>query len=279
MKKILLAVDRDGLAESVVPAVVALASEPGAEVLVVHVVDPTARDSSWWDAAHVLSDVVVRLAEEGIKAEGQARDGSRKEVAVQIVNAAKEMHADLIALGSHGRGDIGGLLLGSVGHKVAGLTTVPLLLARPTPGAEAARRLAKIAVAVDRSPETGPAVDLALEIARGRSVEVLLIHAMNNVVVEGGAYLEPDEEVEALLRQHAARFRAADIKVSTEVLDGFGPLSTRIADAASAWAADLVVVGSRRLGEFSALVQGSTSHGVIAEADRPVLLAGKPEKA
>lgn len=279
MKKILLAVDRDGLAESVVPAVVALASEPGAEVMVVHVVDPTAPDSSWWDAAHVLSNVVVRLAQEGVKAEGQARDGSRREVAVQIATAAREMDADLIALGSHGRGDIGGLLLGSVGHKVASLTTAPLLLARPTPGAEAAKRLAKIVVAVDRSPETGPAVDLALQIARGRSVEVRLVHAMNNVVVEGGAYLEPDAEVEALLQQVAGRFRAAGVPVSTEILDGFGPLSTRIADAAAAWSADLVVVGSRRLGELSALVQGSTSHGVIAEADRPVLVAGKPGKA
>ena len=279
MKKILLAVDRAGLAESVVPAVVALASEPGAEVLAVHVVDPTSPDSSWWDAAHVLSDVVVRLAEEGVKAEGQARDGSRREVAEQIATAAREINADLIALGSHGRGDIGGLLLGSVGHKVAALTSVPLLVARPTPGAETARRLGKIAVAVDRSPETDPAIELALAIARGRQGEVRLIHAMNNVVVEGGAYLEPDEEAKALLDQISGRFRAAGIKVSTEILDGFGPLSTRIADAASAWAADLVVVGSRRLGELSALVQGSTSHGLLAEADRPVLVAGKPEKA
>lgn len=279
MKKILLAVDRDGLAESVVPAVAALASEPGAEVLVVHVVDPAAPDASWWDAAHVLSDVVLRLAQDGIKAEGQARDGRRREVAVQIAAAAREINADLIALGSHGRGDIGGLLLGSVGHKVAALTTAPLLVARPTPGAESARHLAKIVVAVDRSPETGPAVDLALDIARGRTVEVRLVHAMNNVVAEGGAYLEPDEEAEVLLEQLAGRFRAAGVRVSTEILDGFGPLSTRIADAAAGWAADLVVVGSRRLGELSALVQGSTSHGLIAEADRPVLVAGRPRPA
>jgi nucleotide-binding universal stress UspA family protein len=274
MKQILLAVDPDGLAEAVVPAVVALASAPNARVLVIHVVDPTAPDLTWLNAASVISDVVVRLAREGIQAEGQARDGTRRTIAARIVAAADEIDADLIALGSHGRGDITGMLLGSVGHRVAALTDRPLLVARPTPAAEGAQALKRIMVAVDRSPQSPPAVELAAVIASERGAQVRLVHALSNVLVEGGAYMEPLADAIGVMGPFGALLRARGIQVSTQTLDGFGPVAGRIAAAATAWNADLLVIGSRRLGELSALLQGSTSHGVIAESDRPVLLAG-----
>jgi nucleotide-binding universal stress UspA family protein len=276
MKKILLAVDRDGLAESVVPAVVALASEPDAHVLAVHVVDPSAPDSNWLDAAEVISDVVARLATEGVQAEGQARDGSQREVAAQIVAAADEFGADLIALGSHGRGDFGGMLLGSVGHRVASLTGVPLLVAQRALGAARPHPIRRLLVAVDGAPESRPAVDLAGVIAKEHGAEVRLVHAMQNLVVEGGAFMEPEADADALFAAYAQPLRADGIEVSTQMLDGFGSAGSRIAAAASAWPADLVVIGSRRLGELSSLVQGSTSHAVLAQSDRPVLVAGKP---
>lgn len=276
MKKILLAVDRDGLAESVVPAVAALSSAAGARLLVLHVLDPSAPDASWMDAADAISDLVVRLAREGIEAEAQIRDGSPREVAAQIVAAAGEIDADLIALGSHGRGDISGMLLGSVGHRVAALTDRPLLVARQTPRATGAKQLKRVMVAVDASPQARPAVELAGEIANEGGAEVRLVHALDNVFLEAAAYIEPVADAVATLRPFADGLRARGITVSTQLVDGFGAVGARIARAAAAWEADLLVIGSRRLGEFSALLQGSTSHAVLAESDRPVLVAGKP---
>lgn len=48
----------------------------------------------------------------------------------QLVQAAKDREADLIVLGSRGRGRLEGMLLGSVSQKVAALAPCPCLIAR-----------------------------------------------------------------------------------------------------------------------------------------------------
>ena len=47
-----------------------------------------------------------------------------------IIETAEDMKCDLIVMGSRGRSDIEGLLLGSVTHKVLTLATVPVLVVR-----------------------------------------------------------------------------------------------------------------------------------------------------
>jgi nucleotide-binding universal stress UspA family protein len=51
-------------------------------------------------------------------------------VAPIIVEAARECQADVIVMGSHGRGDLAALLLGSVAHKVVHLADRPVLIVR-----------------------------------------------------------------------------------------------------------------------------------------------------
>jgi len=50
--------------------------------------------------------------------------------AQQLIQAAKRRKADLIVLGSRGRGRMEGLLLGSVSQKIAALAPCPCLIAR-----------------------------------------------------------------------------------------------------------------------------------------------------
>ena len=52
------------------------------------------------------------------------------EAASSIVQVAKEDHSDLIAMGSHGRGALKSLLLGSVVTKTLAQTRVPVLVVR-----------------------------------------------------------------------------------------------------------------------------------------------------
>jgi nucleotide-binding universal stress UspA family protein len=59
---------------------------------------------------------------------------TRREADV-IVDFARDNHADLIVMGTHGRTGLERLLLGSVAEGVAHHAPVPLLLVRPIPAA------------------------------------------------------------------------------------------------------------------------------------------------
>lgn len=50
--------------------------------------------------------------------------------APEIVRVATKRGVDQIVMGTHGRGALGGLLIGSVAQRVLHLASVPLLLAR-----------------------------------------------------------------------------------------------------------------------------------------------------
>lgn len=52
------------------------------------------------------------------------------DVGETIVNYAREKHCEQIVMGTHGRGAVIGLLLGSVARKVIHLTDVPVLLVK-----------------------------------------------------------------------------------------------------------------------------------------------------
>ncbi len=62
---------------------------------------------------------------------------SARPAATAIVAAAKRQTCDLIVMGSHGRGGLGQLLLGSVTNRVLATCCVPVLVHRP--GARRAR--------------------------------------------------------------------------------------------------------------------------------------------
>jgi nucleotide-binding universal stress UspA family protein len=47
-----------------------------------------------------------------------------------IVESAREYQAGVLVMGSHGRGDLAALLLGSVAHKVVHLADCPVLIVR-----------------------------------------------------------------------------------------------------------------------------------------------------
>ncbi len=137
-EKILVAVDHSEVTGRVLDAARELASLSQGEVWVLHLreretmgrtgllMSPESRD----EAGDAVTAAVETLTMAGITAHGEVRDTLFGHSAREIVSDAQEHGADVIVMGSRGRGDLVGLVLGSTAHKVIHLADRPVLVVR-----------------------------------------------------------------------------------------------------------------------------------------------------
>ena len=135
-EKILAAVDESEMADRVLAAAGDLAKLSRGDVLVVHMREReqtkfgmTSAESRE-DAQAFVEASVGKLTATGISARGSARDVMFGHTAREIIDDAESNDIDIIVMGSRGRGDLAGLLLGSTAHKVIHLTHKPVLVVR-----------------------------------------------------------------------------------------------------------------------------------------------------
>ena len=137
-QKILVAVDHSDITARVLDAARGLASLSHGEVWVIHLRERetvgrtgllTSSESSEQAGADV-TEVVGALTQAGIEAHGVVRDTLLGHAASEIVTEAKERGVDVIVMGSRGRSDLAGLVLGSTAHKVIHLTDRPVMVVR-----------------------------------------------------------------------------------------------------------------------------------------------------
>ena len=75
-----------------------------------------------------LEEAKQKFTEQGVEAETKLLEG--QVIAREITNAAKELNADLIVIGSHGRTGLKKLFLGSVAQSILSEGTTPVLIVR-----------------------------------------------------------------------------------------------------------------------------------------------------
>ena len=137
-EKLLVAVDHSKVTERVLGAARDLAALSGGEVWVLHLREreyaakaglmPSAETAD--DAQAQVDSAVAEFTQAGIKAHGMVRNTLYGYAAREIVEDAKSLDVGVIIMGSRGRGDMAGLVLGSTAHKVIHLTDRPVLVVR-----------------------------------------------------------------------------------------------------------------------------------------------------
>jgi nucleotide-binding universal stress UspA family protein len=137
-EKLLVAVDHSPISGRVLAAARDLAALSSGEVWVLHLRERevlprggVTMPMETADEAQVKVDALVEeLTEAGIKAHGVVRNTVYGYAGREIIEDAKALNADVIIMGSRGRGDLTGLILGSTAHKVIHLADRPVLVVR-----------------------------------------------------------------------------------------------------------------------------------------------------
>ena len=143
-KHILLATDGSAASEHAARMAVDLARAHGARLTVLYVVDPypylgigeanplgfQAYMSAALQHAAEAHNKVAALCEQAPAVPCQPRLAEDVAAAAGIVQTAKQVEADLIVVGSHGRTGLGRVFMGSVAGKVVAHSTVPVLVVR-----------------------------------------------------------------------------------------------------------------------------------------------------
>ncbi len=241
-------------------------------------------------------DAEARL-DERLPAEDRRRYRGTAEVitgsaARAIVGYAGTVGADLLVMGTHGRGGMAHLLLGSVAEQVVRTCPCPVLTIRTA----AAGPVQRILVPTDFSETADAALADAYLLADRLGASVRLLHVLDDPFLAEGlaaeAYIAEAptmrtallEDAKGRLAHRAAQHRRAGagagrngVPVSTEVLFGNG--ARTIAEYAAQRNTDLIVMGTHGRSGLAHLLIGSVAERLIRTAPCPVLTVRQRREA
>jgi nucleotide-binding universal stress UspA family protein len=149
---VIVPLDGSELAETIIPFLLEIAGPLDMSVMLLRVVEPMTPVVVEGSAHVVLEDVEARrrdaeeylaplaaaLRARGVSVETAVRRG--QPVSEEILAAAREAGADLIAMTTHGRSGLGRLLFGSVAEALLRQAPMPVFLLRQTEAELAKRR-------------------------------------------------------------------------------------------------------------------------------------------
>ena len=299
--RVLLAYDGSAGAAEAAALTAAIPWPSDAVLRVVSVIEPILTPISGpWDRAAGLSseldaaitaaaDETLREAVSRLGASGGSVDGKvlRGRAASAIVDATRDLRADLVIVGSRGHGAIATLLLGSVSSEVVDRASCPVLVARR-------ESLTRTIFATDDSPSAQEAEALLARspIFAGLPIHVLSIAEVVRPWTTGIAptmYRQVLDAYAAELRESkaehhqiaadaAARLRKAGRTVDFEMREG--DAAAEAIAVAEERGADLIVLGSRGRTGLIRLVLGSVARNVLSGSTASVLVVHKrPGKA
>jgi nucleotide-binding universal stress UspA family protein len=146
IKRILVPTDFSEPADAALTYAIDLAANLGATVSLVHVFDDPFAGGGVYTGeyvpmpaemrAEIVADLRRRLAD-AVSKRGHSELNPELLIgptARTIVDGARERNVDLIVMGTHGRGGLAHLLLGSVAERVVRSAACPVLIVRPSAG-------------------------------------------------------------------------------------------------------------------------------------------------
>jgi len=287
--EVLISIDCSKASQCVLDEVVARPWPPSTQFTVLHVVDvsrfeelPALLEDARSEGTALVQGAADQLRGAGLKVSTQLLSGTPRHA---IASHAKQFGADLVMVGSHGRGAIARFLLGSVARGVLRTAPCSVEVVRPNgSGAPRSSHPLKILLATDGSEFSAAAAKSvasrpwpAGSAIKMLSVEELPIALPNQWSASSLSAIYPSSLVDELMEN--ARTRAQEARTAAQAIlahsalrlaeNGSAPVGDArlvILDQATEWGADLIVLGSHGRRGLDRLLMGSVSESVAIHA-------------
>jgi nucleotide-binding universal stress UspA family protein len=277
LDRVLVPLDGSETAERVLPHLRRLLiGRPGAEILILRVLDATSPDVSVMapaiqaEAERYVRRVTFQLMNEGRQARSLIRAGG---AAATILRVAREEKVSLTVLSTHGRTGLPRLVLGSVAETVLRSSPSPVFLVRSfTPGLDVPSRgktesapFHAVLVPLDGSELSLRVIPLVLDLVRPLDARAILLY-VHEPPGPNPHWLIPErplEDVERQLREHT-------VPVTTAIREG--DPAAEILAAARTNAADLLVMATHGRSGPVRWLFGSVTESVLRSAEIPLLV-------
>ncbi len=289
-KNILLATDFSDASEKAFNYAIAIARLHGSKLYLVHVISPDSTSiippppSDWMrhEGEREMESLARRSELKLIAHEAVLRTGSVWSVLSAVIH---QQNIDLVVLGTHGRGGLKKLVLGSVAEEVVRRVGCPVITVGPhidLPLGEVGE-FHRILYATDFHPASAKALEYALLLANQSQANLILLHVMPPAALPGPGLIFYHEEainewqarVTASTTQKLEKLLPASIKLwsEPEYVVGFDFIAEGILKAAAERAADLIVMGANRplSAKVSAHALKAVSYEVICHSKCAVL--------
>jgi nucleotide-binding universal stress UspA family protein len=280
--RVLVATDGSEPAREAVSVCIAVARASAAAVRVIHVWNMEVHHQhGFWDvetrseASQLIAATVNRIRSFGVEADGEIVRADSDHIAAAVAKEARTFDADLIVVGSRGVSDWRALLTTqSVSHQLLTKVDCPVLVVRG-PSSASSHRSQRVLLAVAGGADVEPAVATAAALTRAPGSAVRILHVAQAIIsVQGVGFVEPEGDIEQTIQRASALLKEAGVPISWMVAPP-GPVARTVIEAAEEWGADIIVIGSSRMGDLGSILFGSVTHSLLRTSDRPVLVAGR----
>jgi nucleotide-binding universal stress UspA family protein len=222
-------------------------------------------------AENKMANLVKSDLFQGIRHHELVREGFISEVLSELIG---RFEIDLIVLGTHGRGGIKKLVLGSVAEEIVDSAYCPVLTVGPHVSSKLGPelKLRRILYATDLQPGSARALTYALWLAERDHAYLTVLHVIKTLADVPLGHPEAERET---ARKRLAQLLPPEttLSVETEFIVGTGAPAEHILKVAEDQGADLIVMGPHRASpaRVSARLPWVTPHRVLGHARCPVL--------
>lgn len=269
--KVLFPIDFEDTSLKAYPTAEYLAKVYDAEIFLIHVLEPpaaAARLFSSYDEVEARKTTNAAM-DKFIKEKGAADIVYNKIIKVGkpwkcIIEAATELSANIIIMGTHGASGLGEIFAGTNAARVISTAPCPVIsmqVQSDKPG------FSKILLPIDLSRETGEKLELGVEFAKNFSADLLVVSILK------GKGERDKERLQSRMAKAVAYIRKNGVNVDSTMLVAKGDVSKAVLDFAKEAGIDLVMIMTQQeeTGGLRSTFFGADSVHVVNHSKIPVL--------